>query len=58
VVGIFAGNAAKAATGSYAAAFSVAGVLCITSAGLAIAMHVQRRRLLAQVAVGGAVKAS
>jgi len=58
VVGIFAGNAAKAATGSYAAAFSVAGVLCIVSAGLAIGMHVQRRRLLAQVAAGGAVKAS
>lgn len=58
VVGIFAGNAAKAATGSYAAAFSVAGVLCIVSAGLAIGMHVQRRRLLAQVAAEGTVKAS
>jgi len=54
VVGIFAGNAAKAATGSYVAAFSVAGVLCIVSAGLAIGMQVQKRRELAQAAAGGA----
>jgi OFA family oxalate/formate antiporter-like MFS transporter len=54
VVGIFAGNAAKAATGSYVAAFSVAGVLCIVSAGLAIGMQVQKRRALAQAAAEGA----
>jgi OFA family oxalate/formate antiporter-like MFS transporter len=53
VVGIIAGNAAKTATGSYAAAFSVAGVLCIVSAGLAIGMHVQRKRALAQAAAAG-----
>lgn len=44
VAGIIAGNAAKQATGSYAAAFSLAGVLCVVSAALAIGMHVQRRR--------------
>jgi OFA family oxalate/formate antiporter-like MFS transporter len=44
VAGIVAGNAAKAATGSYAAAFSLAGVLCVISAALAIGMRVQRRR--------------
>jgi OFA family oxalate/formate antiporter-like MFS transporter len=42
VAGIIAGNAAKAATGSYAAAFSLAGVLCVISAALAIGMRVQR----------------
>jgi OFA family oxalate/formate antiporter-like MFS transporter len=47
VVGIMAGNAAKTATGSYAAAFAVAGVLCIVSAGLAVGMHLQRRRATA-----------
>jgi hypothetical protein len=36
----------------------VAGVLSIVSAGLAIGMHVQKRRALAQTATGGAVKAS
>ncbi len=38
VVGIAAGNAAKTMTGSYAAAFAVAGVLCLLSAGLAIVL--------------------
>ncbi|MBT8217589.1 MAG: MFS transporter, partial [Acidimicrobiia bacterium] len=36
VVGIMAGNAAKAMTGSYAAAFSLAAVLCLVSAALAL----------------------
>lgn len=39
VAGIAAGNAAKVATGSYAAAFTIAGVLCIVSAGLAVALR-------------------
>ena len=39
VVGITAGNAAKVLTGSYSAAFSVAAVLCLVSAGLAIALR-------------------
>ncbi|MDH4037581.1 MAG: MFS transporter [Candidatus Krumholzibacteria bacterium] len=47
VVGIMVGNAAKTATGSYAAAFSLAGILCVISAGLAIGMHLQRRRAAA-----------
>ncbi|HEU4365397.1 MAG TPA: MFS transporter [Candidatus Krumholzibacteria bacterium] len=47
VAGIVAGNAAKTATGSYAAAFALAGVLCVISAALAIGMHVQRRRVRA-----------
>jgi OFA family oxalate/formate antiporter-like MFS transporter len=48
VVGIVAGNTARTLTGSYGAAFSVAGVLCIVSAALAIGMRVQRRRAAAQ----------
>ena len=36
VVGIAAGNAAKSMTGSYEAAFALAGVLCLISAALAI----------------------
>ncbi|MAE64192.1 MAG: MFS transporter [Phycisphaeraceae bacterium] len=36
VVGIAAGNVAKTMTGSYAAAFALAGALCLVSAGLAI----------------------
>ena len=36
VVGIAAGNAAKILTGSYVAAFSAAGALCLVSAGLAL----------------------
>ena len=44
VVGIIAGNAAKVLTGSYAAAFSVAAVLCLVSAGLALGLnHLPRR---------------
>lgn len=39
VVGIVAGNAAKVTTGSYAAAFAIAGVLCLVSAGLAIGLR-------------------
>lgn len=50
VAGIMAGNAAKSATGSYAAAFSLAGVLCVVSAVLAIGMHIQRRRAAAAAA--------
>ena len=52
VVGIVAGNAAMTATGSYAAAFSLAGTLCVLSAALAIGMHLQKRRALAQAARG------
>lgn len=44
VVGIAAGNAAKAATGSYASAFALAGALCVFSAGLAGVLHWLRRR--------------
>jgi OFA family oxalate/formate antiporter-like MFS transporter len=44
VVGIAAGNAAKTMTGSYSAAFAVAGVLCLISAGLAVGLEVTRRR--------------
>lgn len=36
VVGIAAGNTARTMTGSYAAAFAIAGVLCLISAGLAL----------------------
>jgi OFA family oxalate/formate antiporter-like MFS transporter len=38
VVGIAAGNAAKSMTGSYAAAFAMAGTLCLISAALAIVL--------------------
>ncbi|MHC4909604.1 MAG: OFA family MFS transporter [Planctomycetota bacterium] len=47
VVGIAAGNAAKAITGSYAVAFMVAGVLCLLSAGLAVGLAVATRRTAA-----------
>jgi OFA family oxalate/formate antiporter-like MFS transporter len=47
VAGIIAGNAAKTATGSYTVAFSLAGVLCVVSAVLAVGMHLQRRRAAA-----------
>ncbi|MHC4090199.1 MAG: OFA family MFS transporter [Planctomycetota bacterium] len=46
VVGIAAGNAAKTMTGSYAAAFTLAGCLCLVSAALAIGLrlsHAQSR---------------
>lgn len=36
VVGIAAGNTARTMTGSYEAAFAIAGVLCLISAGLAL----------------------
>ncbi|HBU43302.1 MAG TPA: MFS transporter [Microbacterium sp.] len=45
VVGIAAGNTAKSMTGSYTAAFAVAGVLCLVSAALAVGLAVSRRRL-------------
>jgi OFA family oxalate/formate antiporter-like MFS transporter len=45
VVGIAAGNAAKTITGSYAAAFMVAGALCLVSAGLAIGLALRQRRV-------------
>jgi len=38
VVGIAAGNAAKSMTGSYTAAFAMAGVLCLISAALAVVL--------------------
>jgi OFA family oxalate/formate antiporter-like MFS transporter len=38
VIGIAAGNAAKTITGSYRAAFILAAVLCLISAGLAMAL--------------------
>jgi OFA family oxalate/formate antiporter-like MFS transporter len=44
VVGIAAGNTAKTMTGSYTAAFIVAGVLCLVSAGLAIGLAISHRR--------------
>lgn len=44
VVGIAAGNAAKTMTGSYAAAFAFAGVLCVVSAALAVGLQLARRR--------------
>jgi len=47
VVGIAAGNAAKALTGSYFAAFAAAGVLCLVSAALAVALHLAHRRAAA-----------
>ena len=38
MVGIAAGNAARSMTGSYAAAFAMAGCLCLVSAALAIVL--------------------
>lgn len=43
VVGIAAGNHAKVLTGSYSAAFSVAAVLCLISAGFAILLRFMRK---------------
>jgi OFA family oxalate/formate antiporter-like MFS transporter len=43
VVGIAAGNAARALTGSYAAAFTLAAILCLISAALALALAAARR---------------
>ena len=50
VVGIAAGNAARTMTGSYGAAFMVAGVLCLISAGLAIALSPMIARQKAKLA--------
>lgn len=44
VVGIAAGNAAKVQTGSYEMAFTLAAVLCLISAGLAIGLKVAQKR--------------
>lgn len=43
VVGIAAGNAAQMRTGSYFAAFALAGVLCLVSAVLSLVLHVRSR---------------
>ena len=47
VVGIAAGNYAKAETGSYETAFYLAGVLCLISAALALGLTVTRKRAAA-----------
>jgi len=47
VVGIAAGNTAKSLTGSYAAAFAVAGVLCLLSAALAVALKMSQKKGIA-----------
>ena len=39
VVGVAAGNLAQEHTGSYFAAFVLAGALCLLSAGLAVGLH-------------------
>ncbi len=44
VTGIAAGNFAKVVTGSYAAAFTLAAVLCLLSAGLAIILQVMHKK--------------
>ncbi|AGF78892.1 nitrate/nitrite transporter [Desulfocapsa sulfexigens DSM 10523] len=44
VVGIAAGNFAKVMTGSYAAAFTLAAILCLLSAGLAIVLQVLQKK--------------
>jgi OFA family oxalate/formate antiporter-like MFS transporter len=44
VVGIVAGNAAKVITGSYSVAFSLAAVLCLVSAALALSLKYLPRR--------------
>ncbi len=48
VVGIAAGNAARVLTGSYVAAFTIAGLLCLISAGLALVLRSMRRTLETQ----------
>jgi OFA family oxalate/formate antiporter-like MFS transporter len=50
VVGIAAGNMAKEMTGSYGAAFVLAGSLCIVSAFLAVKMHLAQKRQAAVTA--------
>ena len=44
VVGIAAGNAAKSMTGSYSAAFTLAAVLCLVSAALAVGLAIAHKR--------------
>lgn len=44
VIGIAAGNFAKVLTGSYSAAFTLAAVLCLLSAGLAIVLQVMHKK--------------
>lgn len=44
VVGIAAGNAAKTMTGSYTAAFTVAAILCLVSAALAVGLSLAAKR--------------
>jgi OFA family oxalate/formate antiporter-like MFS transporter len=47
VVGIYAGNTARAMTGSYRAAFLLASGLCLVSAVLAVILHLARSRAAA-----------
>ncbi len=44
VVGIAAGNFAKVLTGSYGAAFTLAAILCLLSAGLAIVLQIMQTK--------------
>jgi OFA family oxalate/formate antiporter-like MFS transporter len=53
LVGIAAGNAAKVMTGSYVAAFSLAGALCVVSAVLALVLQRMQRKLVAAAAGEG-----
>jgi len=46
VVGIAAGNTAKATTGSYTTAFIVAGILCLVSAGLAFGLGLYLKKAM------------
>ena len=50
VVGIAAGNAAKASTGEYRYAFYAAAALCVIAAGLAVALRVMQKRTQAVAA--------
>jgi OFA family oxalate/formate antiporter-like MFS transporter len=50
VAGIYAGNTAKTMTGSYQAAFVLAGCLCILSAVLAVGLQIARKRAAARPA--------
>lgn len=49
VVGIYAGNIAKEMTGSYSAAFSLAAILCMISAALAVGLGIRLRQQRAAV---------
>lgn len=44
VIGIAVGNFAKVITGSYASAFTLASILCLLSAGLAIILQIMHKR--------------